>query len=353
MAKDSNNKSATTIYDIARHLNISPSTVSKALSNKTTITSETKKKVQNTAKLLNYTPNVAARYLKTQNTNQIMIVIPYVADEFNIDVISAVQTIAKSNNYSLILEYTDEDFREEIEIIKKANNNFIDGLIMVSMNFSKEHIKEISKLQIPAVLSSISNNVIEGGKGFFDYIGVDTKKGLYLSTKHMIEQGHTKIGFIGIKQGTQTGDERFKGFCLAMNESGLKINEEHIIMGKYSLEDAYEYGLIFAKMKNRPTAICASADLIVLGLYRAFEQENISIPGDISVIGMDNINTTTLVRPKISTVALSQDEIGRYAAELIFERIKGSVKPMQNIIFKPRLVIRESSINLYKSRTGG
>jgi LacI family transcriptional regulator len=82
MVKDTNNKSATTIYDIARHLNISPSTVSKALSNKTVITAETRKKVQNTAKLLYYIPNVAARYLKTQKTNQIMIEMPYVADEF-------------------------------------------------------------------------------------------------------------------------------------------------------------------------------------------------------------------------------------------------------------------------------
>ena len=345
------NKSNATIYDIASYLNISASTVSRALNNKNSVTAKTRKKVIEAAKLLNYTPNIAARYLKTQKANQIMLSMPYMADEFFVDMISAVQAVAKSNGYSLILEYTENDIEEEIKIIRNVKKNFIDGLIMISLNFTQEHIREIEKLNLPVVLSSICKNRIIGGKGSFDYVGVDTKQGIYLATKHLIEQGHTKIGFIGHDISTQTGEERYKGFCLAMNDSGLFVNKEYIITtGKFSITFGYETGLVFAKMKDFPTAICVSADLIVLGLYRAFEQENIGIPDDISIIGMDNISTTTLLKPKVSTVALSQGEIGRYAANLIFKRLEGSKEPSQNIIFKPRLIIRESSINILRDR---
>ena len=350
--KNFKNKHATTIYDIAGYLKISASTVSRALNNKNTVTPKTRKEVIEAAKLLNYVPNIAAQYLKTQKTKQIMISITQLADVFYIDMISAVQAVAKSHGYSLILEYTEEDIEEEIKLIKNVKKNFIDGLIMVSLNFTKEHIKEIKKLHLPIVLSSMCNNRISDGEDLFDYVGVDTKQGIYLSTKHLIEQGHTKIGFIGHDFSTHTGLERYEGFCKAMNEAGLSIEKGYIITGKYIINLGYEAGLIYAKMVDPPTALCASADLIVLGLYRAFDQENIIIPDDIAIIGMDNISTTTLVKPKISTVDLSQGEIGRYAANLIFERLEGSKKPSQNIIFKPRLIIRDSSINIARASAG-
>ncbi len=343
----------TTIYDIARHLNLSASTVSRALNNKGTISKDTIKKVKEAAKLLNYSPNIGAQYLKTRKTKQIMFSVTYLADEFYIDMLSAIHAVAKNKGHSLILESTEDDAEEELRVIKSAKQNFIDGLIMVSLNFTKDHIKEIEKLNIPVVLSSMCKNRIEAGKSSFDYVGTATNKGIYIAAKHLIEQGHEKIGFIGHDLNTHTGDERYKGFCLAMNDFGLKVNKNYVMTtGKFSTTIGYETGLSFAKMKNPPTAICASADLIVLGLYKAFDEKNIKIPDDICIIGMDNINTTSILKPKVSTVALSQGEIGRYAAELIFKRLNGLKDPPKNIIFKPRLIVRESSINIVKDHIG-
>ena len=276
-----------------------------------------------------------------------MLSITYIPDEFYFDMIVAIQEVAKRNAYSLLLEYSNDDIDEEIKIIKNAKNNFIDGLIMVSLDFSEDHISEINKLSIPVVLSSICNNKIDYKEQTLDYIGADTKQGIYLSTKHLIGQGYDKIGFIGLDLNTHTGNERYKGFILAMNESGIPVKKDYIITGKFETGFGYEAGLIYAKMKDPPNAICTSADLLALGLYRAFEQEKIKIPDDICIIGMDNVDTSTLVKPKLSTVALSQEGIGRYAANLIFERLNGSNKPFQNIIFKPKLIIRESSIKIY------
>jgi LacI family transcriptional regulator len=301
------------------------------------------------AEELNYSPNIAARYLKTRKTGQIMLSVSYMPDEFYIEMITATQDVAKRNGYSLLIENTEDDALEEIRVIKNAKRNFVDGLIMASLDFSKKHIEEMKKLDKPVILINICNNKIDYKKESLDYIGADTKKGIYLSTKHLIDQGHTSIGFVGLDLNTQTGYERREGFLLAMKESAVPIREDYIITGKFGTGFGYEAGLAFARMDDPPTAICASADLLALGLYRAFEQERVNIPEDISIIGMDNISTSRLITPKLSTVALSQKEIGRYAAELIFERLNKSAKPYRNIIFKPKLIVRESSIKVYST----
>jgi len=348
--KRQKNNNTTTIYDVAKYLNLSASTVSRALNNKGDIKRDTIEKVKNAAELLNYSPNIGAQYLKTLKTKQIMLSVTYLADEFYSDMVSAIQSVAKKNGYSLIIESTEDDIEEELKVIRNAKRNFIDGLIMVSLNFSEEHIKEIERLNMPIILSSMCKNRIKGGEGLFDYFGVDTNKGIYIATKHLIEQGHEKIGFIGHDLNTHTGCERFKGFCSAMNEFGLSVDEKYVMTtGKYCTTIGYETGLEFAKMKTPPTAICASADLIVLGLYQAFDEKNIRIPEDISITGMDNIRTTSILKPKVTTVALSQGEIGTNAANLIFRRLAGFKEPSQNIILKPRLIVRESSINISKN----
>jgi LacI family transcriptional regulator len=203
-------------------------------------------------------------------------------------------------------------------------------------------------LPFPIVLSGICNNSIIGGEGQFDYVGVDSLRGIYMSTKHLIQQGHKKIGYVGLPSKVQIWDERFKGFCLAMEDSGLLIDEKIVITGGYDQNFGYEAGLKLAALDELPTAICASTDMTVLGLYRAFEEKGISIPNDICIVGMDNIDITTLVRPKISSVAIAQADIGRTAAELIFKRLDGLNEPNRNIIFQPVLIVRESSVRQSK-----
>ena len=341
----SGKKKAATIYDIAKSVGVSGATVSRAINNKGYISDELKERIYKTAKELNYIPNPAARSLKTRRTNQIMLSTIYLRDYFNFDMIEAVQNTAKSHGYSLLLNFTGDNENEEIKMLKNVRENFVDGLILVSLNFTEKHMKEIMNIQYPIVLTGICTNRIVGGEGLFDYVGVDTQKGTYIATKHLISQGHTEIGYVGLPSKIQSWDERYRGFCMAMEEAGLKQREEYIITGGYDENFGYEAGLTYAKLKKRPTAICASADMIVIGLYRAFEHEGIRIPEDICIVGMDNIDLDTLVKPKISSVAIAQADIGRTAAELIFRRLDGSNEPFQDIIFQPRLIVRESSVN--------
>jgi len=165
-----------------------------------------------------------------------------------------------------------------------------------------------------------------------------------MATRHLIDNGHTKIGYVGLPAYEQKHDERYTGFCAAMKEAGLEVRERYVFTGDYKEQFGFEAGKKYAKLKKDfPTAICASTDMIALGLYRAFEEEGIKIPNDISVIGMDNIDVASRIKPKLSSIALSQADIGRAAAELIFRRIGGSKEPYRDIIFKPDIILREST----------
>ena len=334
-----------TIYDIAKKTGFAASTVSRTLNNKGYISEEAKSMIFKAAEELNYTPNPTARFLKMRKTNQIKLSMPHVRDSFYFDMIEAVQNVAKSHGNSLILNYSEDDADEELRMLNNAKKNFVDGLILISLNFTEKHLKEIQKINYPIVLSSISNNWIIGETNF-DYVGVDTQKGIFMSTKYLMGQGHTRIGYVGLPSNTQVWDERYRGFCIAMEEAGLDINKDFVMTGGYKEEFGYEAGLKYARMKDRPTAICASTDLIVLGLYRAFKQEGLKIPDDISIIGMDNIPLNDMVEPRISSVSLSQADIGRTAAEIIFKRLDGSSESHFNTIFQPSLVIRESVVEL-------
>ena len=339
--KNSPRKKASTIYDIAKKTGFTAATVSRTLNNKGYISDEARKTIFSAAEELNYTPNPAARSLKTKKTNQLMLSMPHARDFFYFDMIEAVQNVAKSQGYSLIVNYSEDDKDEELRMLNNVRENFVDGLILISLNFTENHLKEISKINYPIVLSSISNNWITGETNF-DYVGADTQKGIYLSTRYLIGQGHTKIGYVGLPSKTQVWDERHRGFCIAMEEAGLDIDKNFVMTGGYKESFGYEAGLRFAGMQDRPTAICASTDLIVLGLYRAFKQEGLKVPDDVSIIGMDNIVINDMVEPKISSVSISQADIGRTAAEIIFKRLNGSSEPHFNIIFQPSLVIRDS-----------
>ena len=144
-----NRKKVSTIYDIAKLTGLSASTVSRALNNKGYISDETKEGIFKAAKDLNYIPNPAARSLKTQRTNQIMLCMAYLRDYFNFDMIEAVQDVAKNHDYSVLLNFTEDNEEEEIRVLKKARQSFIDGLIMISLNFTEKHLKEVENIDYP------------------------------------------------------------------------------------------------------------------------------------------------------------------------------------------------------------
>lgn len=334
-----------TIYDIAEKTNLTANTVSRVLNNKGYISKKTRVLVEEAAKELNYVPNDIARSLKSSETKQILLAVPYVKEVFNLDLIAAVQSVIQEKDYFLILMYTESDEKKELRAIESVMRNHADGLILTTINLTDTIIDKVRTIGKPCVVNCF-NKPREDQKDLpFDFVCVDTKKGIYAATKHLIEQGHTDISYVGTKRSIAEGVERYAGFAQAMKEANLPIHKDYIFTGDSTELLGYESGKKIATLKKRPTAVCAGTDAIVIGLYRAFEQENIIISEEISIVGMDNIDLCTLVKPKISSVSVSQAQVGLTCANIIFERLAEQKKvPYHNIAFDPELIIRESSL---------
>jgi len=346
-----NDKKLTTIYDIAEHVEMTPTTVSRVLNNKGYISDKTRKKVLKAAKQLNYKPNLVARSLKTGETKQIILAMPFINEMFNFDFITTIQQGVQSKGYSLLLRYTDAKSDEEIKTIESLAMNNADALILLVIDITNELLEVLSEARRPCVLvffNSYSERDLP-----VDFVSIDSRKGIYMAANHLIKQGHTELGYIGPSFETSEGRERYKGFCEAMEENSLPIDQELVFNGTYTELFGYQCGVAMCESGKKATAICAASDLIALGLYRAFEQFDVRIPQDVCIVGMDNTDVCTIVKPKLSSVAMLQEELSRCSVETIFEYLDGdkdmSGHIVKHITYEPRLVIRDSSV-VFNSR---
>lgn len=347
-----NNKEVT-IYDIAQKSGFAPGTVSRALNNMGYVKEETRKKIEKVAAELEYIPHQAAVTLKTKKTGLLLLAIPDMDNPFYFDLIRSIQEIVQQNNNSLILYYTEGKVEQELKAINMMQQEIADGMIMINLSYNEQYRLELKKLKRPVVLCNMCVGDIGGKVGDpFDFVGVDTKKGMYNGAVHLIKQGHSKIGYIGGNKKYNAFKERYEGYVEALQEHSLKIDEKIIYFDEYWGEGTgYRAGEHIVKLAELPTAICVANDLMAIGLLRSFDEHKILIPDNIAIIGMDNIDLTYRLQPKLSTISIAQGEIGRKAAEIIYQRIKGfSFDKPQKIIFEPRIIVRESSIQIQANK---
>lgn len=335
-----------TIYDIAKTAGVSPGTVSRALNNIGYVKDETRKRIEAAVAELRYTPNRAARSLKTKQTGLVLLAIPDTDNSFYVDMIKAVQEVCKGHGYSMILSYTEAQVSEEVRALRMLREHYADATILINFSFTPKHLKEMERIQAPLVLSGICKDVIGGNaQDRFDYIGVDAEKGVHLAIRHLAQQGHQRIAYIAGPSRFLLFRERYHGYQTALAECGIPEREDLVVWCEYTEACAISAVKALMTLPQPPTAICCANDILALAAQRSIQDMGLRVPEDVSIVGMDNISITTKVRPMMSTVAIAQAEIGRAAAELVFSRLEGTeTRPSIRQIFEPRLIVRDSSI---------
>ena len=329
-----------TIYHIAERVGVSPSTVSRALSGRGYCGEKTKRKIFAAAREMNYAPDNAAKILKMRQTNKVIFAVPDICNPFYFDMINGINQVLEEHDYLMILYYTKHRLKEELKAIQNLKENVADGMIMVSFHFGEENIQAINQLQAPVVLTN--QYVSPEGEDRFDYVYVDTYEGIRLSTEHLIEQGLERIAFIGGRLSEQTGHERFCGFRDAMQDAGLSLSL--VAESDYTENGGYETAKAWLKGPVRPQAIVTTNDLMAIGVMKACEENGLQIPQDIAIVGMDNLDLASRVHPKLTSVALMQEEIGRRSAQILMNRIRGVPLEERAVKLLPRLIVRESSL---------
>ena len=329
------------IYDIADKVGLSASTVARALRGKGYVSAESKELILRTAVEMDYIPTHAAKMLKSKRTNKILFCIPDIYNPFYFGMIKGVSDVLEQNGYFTILCHTGHRIEEEIRMIQSLRERYGDGMVLVSFNFTKRNIDAVNACGMPVVLTNRFDSPDKTDR--FDYVYIDTHKGIRMATEHHLANGHRRIGYVGGRSDEQTGAERLSGYKEILGESGIPIARDIIIESDYTRKGGYEAGKRLLALQKPPTAVVAANDLMAVGLLQACEDAGLSIPGDISLSGMDDTDLGQILRPHLTTVKMREEDIGSNAAKLLLERILDGRTYQKTVRLEPELVVRQSS----------
>lgn len=337
-----------TLQDLAYELNISVSTVSKALKGYPDVSEKTKKAVVELADKLNFSPNVVASNLRTQHTKTIGVIVPEIVHHFFSNVIGGIINIAEQNGYMVILLQSNEKFELEQKQLNLLIQQQVDGILMSltahTTNF--DHIKRVQSRGIPLVMYDKVSKNINCSK-----VIIDDKKAAYDAVSYLIRKGYKRIAFLGGSLTAQNFNNRFLGYKEALSEFRVEYDESLVYIT--NSDDEYENGLKYAeKIINEHStenvdALFTVTDLMAIGASKFFNSQQIKIPEDIAVFGFSNWFMSSIVTPPLSTVNQPGYEMGEKSVELLLEEIalKKERKPIEikRLVIPTSLEIREST----------
>ena len=329
---------AITIKDIARHSGVSVSTVSRVLNKKPDVNAETAARVNGAIKELGYSPNSVARGLVLKRSNVIGFVVPDITNPNFPELARGVVEKARQSGYSVIFFDTNHDSKVEKEALKMLRSKQVDGIIVSFSEANQDEFKKLKEDQFPAV-----QIYRKSPKSVISTIAIDNVGSAYKAVKYLLSLGHRRIGHITTGISTLSGAERLEGYKKAFKEAGFQYREEWIFSGSHCAETGYEGMKALLSQDNHVTALFASHDLMAVGAYEAVFEKGLSIPGDISIIGHDNIEISRLVHPKLTTLDTFKDKLGQAGVELLLEEIAESTSVNREIIFKTELIVRDST----------
>lgn len=328
------------IKDIARITGYSTSTVARALSGSGYCDIEKKKKILAVAKELNYQSNSSAIALRRGYTKRILFCIPDICNIFYFKMIQGVIEALEANGYYAMLYTTEKSLQKEIDIIRLLKQKFCDGMIMVSFDFCEANIAVIRDCGCPVVLTNKYDGQIAGDN--FDCIFVDHTMGMAMATEHLLSRGCKNMVVITGDRTEQTTRERLDGYLQTLEKYGLPYDSTRILNGQYNNEGAYKAFSRFIQDGGKADGLIVSNDYAAMGILRYCHEYGIRIPDDLKLISFDNTDYAISCAPTLTSVDMRQYEIGKYAAEVLLERLKGR-KEIRNIILQPTLVERQSS----------
>jgi DNA-binding LacI/PurR family transcriptional regulator len=327
-----------TIKDVAKEAGVSVATVSKILNYADYSTTQTREKVMNVIKRLNYQPNHIARSMVNGKTGMIALVIPDVRNSFFTEVARGVEDVANKYDFRVILCNTDEDPAKQKNYIDVLQGRIIDGFIIAVASDDDRQLKKIDRTKLPFVLidRQCQNLLV-------DAIIVDNRDGAFKAVNHLIANGHRRVGFIAGKRDTQTGRDRLRGYRDALAESGVACDLNLVQDGEFTSAGGYLATKALISLPERPTAIFASNNAMTIGMLKALTEAKIRIPEEMAVIGFDDTDWTDFFTPPLTVVRQPTYTMGTLAGEILFQRLSETVfLERKEIVLKPELVIRES-----------
>ena len=344
-------KKKITLKQIARELEVSISTVSKALKNSREISKDTTEKIQAFAKLYHYKPNNIAISLKNRRTKNIGVIIPDIVHHFFTTVFRGIEKFADTRGYNVIACVSDESFEKEVINMELLANGSIDGFIMALSAETQQrndfnHLKEIIEQGMPLVLfDRVTDEVI------CDKVVINDFEASYMAVKKLIDNGRKRIALVTTESYLNVSEKRAQGYYKALKDNNLELDESLILRLPYQFEDETKSEAFFAANKNKMDAVLCVNEIFAVRSMRIAQKNGIRIPGDVAFIGFTDGILSKLATPALTSVAQHGERMGEIAARMLIEKIeRDDDKDLEEETFRTEvieatLIERESTIN--------
>jgi LacI family transcriptional regulator len=329
--------------DIAHDLGVSVVTVSKVLRNHADISEETRERVLNRMKELNYRPNLSARALVTGKTHIIGLVVPDLVHAFFAQVAKGLSTVLRKKGYSLIISSSEEDAALEQQEIEQMLARRVDALIVASAQRTVESFRRIEEQRTPYILLDRKFTTLSA-----DFVGVDDEAVGRIATEHLIENGCRLIAHLG-GRGVSTATGRLEGYRQTLARHGLDVPPQYVICREHGddLGDitGYEAMKTLLQLDPTPDSVFCHNDPTALGAMKAILEAGLRIPEDIAVAGCGNVMYAEFLRIPLTTFDQDSEAIGERAGKLVLSLLESKTRPQpKTILLEPKLIVRESSL---------
>lgn len=331
---------AVTMADVARHANVSKSTVSQYVNKRFDYMSEdTKKRIERTIAELDYRPNILARSLKQKSTTTIGVIVANIVHTFSSQVIRTIEDACNKADFHVMVCNADDNPVKEKKYIEMLRAKQVDGIIILPTGVNRDLYQEMVDSNYPVVF--VDRTVADIS---IPSVMLDNEKAAEIAVRHFIENGFDRIGIItNIVKNITPRKERVEGFKEAILKNSLKIRDEYI---KNLEVSAVQEGLAeMLALPNPPQAILAGNDLVLIEMLKHVKKKTIRIPDDLAIIGIDEVSFSTFYEPGLTIIEQPAIEIGEKAAELLLNKIQKKENGNSKAIYRfdPKLVVRESS----------
>ena len=329
------------IREVAKRAGVSLGTVSNVLNRPEIVAQETRRRVQLAIEEIGFVRNGSARQLRAGNSQYIGLVMLDVANPFFTEVARGVEDAANEAGYVVILCNSDDSLEKESHYLQVLEEQRARGVLITPVQSDASYLQRFRKRGIAVVLLDRPSRIKD-----LCSVAVDDVRGGELATTHLLEQGHVRIGFVHGPLSIRQCADRRRGVLRAVRTAGLDPDQVivDITASAQNVREGEESGEKLLGAKIKPTAVFCANDLLALGLMRALIKRGISIPGDMALVGYDDVEFASVLSTPLTSIRQPKYELGRTAAELLLDEANNpTVHQHKHIVYQPELIVRESS----------
>ncbi|HBP38924.1 MAG TPA: hypothetical protein DD640_09345 [Clostridiales bacterium] len=335
-----------TLHDVARSSGVSIATVSRVLANSGyPVSEDSRRRVLKAARALRYTPNAIGKNLKKQDSREIGVLLPNLTNPYYAQLLQAIHDTADRFAYSIVLCSAGRDARKEMQELEMLISKRVSGLLLASINPDMTAAMRAIDMGYPLVTIEQSTSLA------CMHVGFDFRRAGAMLVEHLASCGHTRIGFLGAPLDRPSRVQMLQGFRDGMQQAGLDLQEEAILLSEsesegaevYEIENGRRCAARLLRLSSRPTACVCLNDMTAFGAMGFLQQEGLHIPGDISLVGCDNVPYSVLSSPPLTTIDQHAYQMGTLAVERLIGCIAKSDLSPCSVMLTPELIVRGSS----------